>query len=127
MSPLTTKVALGSEARGEGVSWSRLTTMGTNVEWTILSIVTEIMTLKAFSESRCGLMTDGDVTNSIGSGEDSHFIGERLEKGPVESEDFLIDSSILKLRFHRGRRGSTSRGRGRRESRQECGWGGHSF
>ena len=46
MSPLTTKVALGSEARGEGVSWSRLTTMGTNVEWTILSIVTEIMTLK---------------------------------------------------------------------------------
>ena len=72
-------------------------------------------------------MTDGDVNNSIGSREDSHSIGERLEKGPVESEDFLIDSSILKLRFHRGRRGSASRGRGRRESRQKCGWGGHSF
>ena len=43
MSPSIAKVALGSEARGEGVSWSRLITMGTNVEWTILSIVTEIM------------------------------------------------------------------------------------
>ena len=67
MSPLTTKVALGGEARGRGVSWSRLTTMVTNVEWTILLIVTEIMTPKAFGEGRCWSTTDGAWTTQVGA------------------------------------------------------------
>ena len=59
--------------------------MGTNLEWTILLIVTEIMIPKAFSEGRCRSMTDGDMDNLSGDREDSHSIGERLKKGLVES------------------------------------------
>ena len=124
MSPSTTKVTLGSEARGRGVSWSRLTTMWANVEWTILSIVTEVMTLKAFGEGRGWSTMNGDMDDSSGGREDSCSIGERLKKGPVEGKDFFIYFSILGLRFYGGRRGSASRGRRRRESRQKCGRGG---
>ena len=113
MSPPTTKVALGSETRGRGVSWSRLTAMGTNVEWAILLIVTEIMTPKAFGEGRGRSAMDGDVDNSSGGGEDLCSIGERLKKGPVEGKDFFVDSSILGLRFYGSGRGSASRGRRR--------------
>ena len=90
-----------------------MTTMGTNVEWTILLIVTEIVTLKAFSEGGCGSTMDGDVDNASGGREDSCSIGERLKKGPVEGKGFFIDSSILGLRFYGSGRGSTSRGRRR--------------
>ena len=127
MSPSIAKVALGSEAREEGVSWSRLMTMGTNVKWTILSIVTEIMIQKAFGEGRCQLTMGGDINNSSGGGEDSGSIGKRLKKGLVEREDLFVNSSILRLKFYGSRRGSTSRGRGRRESRQKCSQGGHSL
>ena len=92
-------------------------TMGTNIEWTILSIVTEIMTLKAFGEDRGWSVTDRDVDDSSGGGEDSCSVGERLKKGSVEGKDFFVDSSILGLRFYGGGRGSASRGRRRRESR----------
>ena len=64
MSPSTAKVALGSETSRNGVSGSRLITVGTDVEWTILSIVAEITTPKTFSEGRRGSMTDGDMNNS---------------------------------------------------------------
>ena len=84
MSPSTTKVALGSETRGRGVSGSRLMTVGTDIEGTILSIVTEIVTSKALSEGGCWLMTDGDMDNSSGGGEDTSSIWERLKKGPVK-------------------------------------------
>ena len=67
MSPLTAKVALDSKASGNGVSGSRLMTMGTDIEWAILSIVTETMTLKAFCKGGCGSMTDGDM-NDLGGG-----------------------------------------------------------
>ena len=101
--------------------------MGADVEWAILSIMAEIVTPKALSESGCGSATDGDVDNSGGGGEDLHSIGEGLEKGSVESQDFLVDSSIVGLRFHSGGRGSACRRRGRRESRQEGGWRRYSF
>ena len=126
MSPSISKVALDSEARGEGVSWSRLMTMGTNIKLTILSIVTEIMTPKAFGEGRCWSTMDGNMNNLSGGGGDLGSIGKRLKKELVESKDFFVDSSILRLRFYNGRRESTSRGRGRRESRQKCRRGGHS-
>ena len=94
-----------------------MTTVGTDVEWAIFSIMTEIMTPKAFGEGRCRLAADRDVDDSSGGGESLRSIGERDEKGPIESEDFLIDSSILRLRFHSGGRRCASRRRGRRESR----------
>ena len=124
MSPSTTKVTLGSEARGRGVSWSRLTTMGTNIEGAILSIVTEVMTPKAFGEGRGWSTMNGDMDDSSGGGEDSCSIGERLKKGPVEGKDLFIYSFILGLRFYGSRRGSAGRGRRRRELRQKCGQGG---
>ena len=89
-----------------------MTTMGTDVEWAILSIMTEIVTPKALSEGRCGSTADRDVDNSSGGGESLHSIGERNEKGSIESEDFLIDSSILGLRFHGSGGGRAGRGRG---------------
>ena len=84
MSPSTTKVALGSETREWGVSWSRLTTVGTDVEWTILLIMTEIMTPKAFGEGGGKSTMDGDMDDSSWGGEDWCSIGERLKKGSVE-------------------------------------------
>ena len=68
MSPLTTKVALDSEASGNRVPRSQSMTVGTDIKWAILSIVAEIMTLKAFSEGGCGLTMDGDMNNSGRSG-----------------------------------------------------------
>ena len=97
MAPSTAKVALGSETRRGGVSGGRLMTMGTDVEWAILSIMTEIMTPKALSEGRCGLAADRDMDDLSGGGESLCSIGEGDEKGPIESEDFLIDSSIFGL------------------------------
>ena len=94
-----------------------MTTMGTNVEWTILSIVTKIMTLKAFGEGRGWSTTDGNVDNVSGGRNDSCSVGERLKKGPVEGKDFFVNSSILGLRFYGGGRGSASRGGRSRESR----------
>ena len=117
VSPLTAKVALGSETRGWGVSRSRLTTVGTNVKWTILLIVTEVMTPKTFGEGGGWSAMDGDVDDSSQGGENSRSIGERLKKGPVEGQDFFINSSILELRFYSSGRGSASRGRRGRESR----------
>ena len=95
------------------MSWSRSTAIGTNIEWTILLIVTEIMTPKAFSEGRGWSAMDGDVDNSSGGGEDTCSIGERLKKGPVEGKDFFIYSSILRLRFYSSGRGGAHRGRRR--------------
>ena len=92
-------------------------TMGTDVEQAIFSIMTEIMTPKALSEGTCGLAADRDVDNSSGGGESLRSIRERDEKGPIEGEDFLIDSSILGLGFHGGGGRCASRRRGRRESR----------
>ena len=62
-----------------------MTTMGADVEWAVFSIMTEIMTPKALGEGGCGSMMDGNVDNPSGGGEDVRSIGERLEKGPVES------------------------------------------
>ena len=59
--------------------------MGADVKGEILSIMTEIVTLKALSEDRCGLVTDRDVDDPSGGGEDQCSIRERLKKGPVES------------------------------------------
>ena len=117
VTPSTAKVTLDSETRRGGVSRGRLTTVGTDVEWAIFSIMTEIMTPKAFGEGRCGSAVDRDVDDLSGGGESLCSIGERDEKGPIESEDFLIDSSILGLRFHGGGRRRASRRRGRRELR----------
>ena len=111
MSPSTAKVALGSETRGWEVSWSRLTTVGTDVEWTILSIMTEIMTPKAFGEGGGRSAMDGDIDNSSQGGENSRSIGERLKKGSVECQDFFVNSAILELGFYSGGRGDASRGR----------------
>ena len=116
VAPLTAKVALGSETRRGGMSGGRLTTMGADVEWAIFSIMTEIMTPKTLSEGGCGLAADRDVDDLSGGGERLCSIREGDEKGPIESEDFLIDSSILGLGFHGGGRRRASR-RGRRESR----------
>ena len=117
VAPSTAKVALGSETRRGGVSRGRLTTMGTDVEWAIFSIMAEIMTPKALSEGRCGSVVDRDVDDSSGGRESLCSIRERDEKGPIESEDFLINSSILGLGFHGGGRRRASRRRGQRESR----------
>ena len=112
VAPSTAKVALGSETRRGGMSRGQLTTVGTDVEWAILSIMTEIMTPKALGEGRHGSAADRDVDNSSGGGESLRSIGERDKKGLIESEDFLIDSSILGLRFHGGggRRAGRRRG-----------------
>ena len=91
--------------------------MGADVEWAIFSIMTEIMTLKALSEGGCRSAADRDVDDSSGGGESLCSIVERDKKGSIESEDFLIDSSILGLGFHGGGRGCACRRRGRRESR----------
>ena len=98
------------------MSGGRLTTMGADVEWTIFSIMAEIMTPKALSEGGCGSTADGDMDDSSGGGESLRSIVERDKKGPVESENFLIDSSILRLGFHGGGRRRASGRRGRRES-----------
>ena len=94
-----------------------MTTVGTNVEWTILSIMTKIMTLKTFGEGGGWSVMDGDMDDSSRGREDSCSIGERLTKGPVEGQDFFVNSSILKLRFYSSGRGSAGRGRRGRESR----------
>ena len=91
--------------------------MGADVEWAIFSIMTEIMTLKALGEGRCGSAADRDVDDSSGGGESLHSVRERDKKGPIESKDFLIDTSILGLRFPSGGRRRASRRRGGRESR----------
>ena len=101
--------------------------MGTDIEWAVLLIVTKVMTPKAFSEGGCGSSTDGDMDNPSGGGEDQGSVRERLEKRPIESKNSFIDSSIFRLRFHGGRRGCASGGRGRRESRQESGRRGCGF
>ena len=85
VSPSTAKVTLGSETRRGGMSGGRLTTVGTDVEWAILSIMTEIMTPKAFGEGRCGLATDRDMDNLSGGGESLCSIRERHKKGPIKS------------------------------------------
>ena len=112
MAPSTAKVALGSETRRGGMSGGRLTTMGTDVEWAIFSIVTEVMTPKALSEGGCRSTADGDVDDSSGGGKSLCSILERDEKGSVESEYFLVDSSILGFGFHGGGGGRAGRGRG---------------
>ena len=61
-----------------------MTTMGTDIEGTILSIVTEIVTPKALGEGGCWSTTDGDMDNSSGGGEDTGSIGEGLKKGLVK-------------------------------------------
>ena len=94
------------------MSRGRLTAVGTDVEWAILLIMTEIMTPKTLGEGRCGSMTDRDVDDSSGGGESPCSIGERHEKGSIESQDFLVNSSIFRLRFHSGGRWSASRRRG---------------
>ena len=60
-------------------------TVGTDVEWAILLIMTEIMTPKALGEGRCGLAMDRDVDDLSGGGESPGSIGESHEKGSVES------------------------------------------
>ena len=77
------------------MSRGRLTTMGADVEWAIFSIMTEIMTPKTLSEGGCRSAADRDVDNSSGGGESLCSIVERDKKGPIEREDFLIDSSIF--------------------------------
>ena len=99
------------------MSGSRLTTVGTDVKWTILSIMAEVMTPKALGKSRCGSTADRDVDDASGGGESLCSILEGDEKGSIESEYFLVDSSILGLGFHGGGGGRAGRGRGRRESR----------
>ena len=117
MAPSTAKVALGSETRRGGMSGGRLMTMGADVEWAILSIMAEVMTPKALGKGGCGSTADRDVDDSSGSRESLCSIVERNKKGSIESEDFLIDSSILGLRFHGSGRGCARGRRGRRESR----------
>ena len=81
VSPSTAKVALGSETRRGGMSRGRLTTVGTDVEWAILLIMTEIMTPKAHGEGRCGLVADRDVDDSSGGWRESVFHwGETRER-----------------------------------------------
>ena len=70
-------------------------TVWADVEWATFSIVTEIVTLKAFSEGGSGMLMDGDLDNPSRGGKDSCPIGKGLKKGPVGSEDLLIDSPIL--------------------------------
>ena len=89
-----------------------MTTMGANIEWAIFSIMTEIMTPKTFGESRRGSTADRDVDDASGGGESLSSILKRDEKGSIESEYFLVDSSILGLGFHGGGGGRTGRGRG---------------
>ena len=88
-----------------------MTTVGTNIEWTILLIMTEVMTLKTFGEGGGRSTMDGDMDDSSRGREDSCSIGERLKKGLIEGQDFFVNSSILELRFHSGGRGSASGGR----------------
>ena len=99
------------------MSGGRLTTMGADVEWAIFSIMAEIMTPKALGESGCGSSADGDMDDSSGGRESLCSIVERDKKGPIESKDFLVDSSIFGLEFHGGGRRCASRRRGRRELR----------
>ena len=93
-----------------------MTTMGADVEWAIFSIMAEIMTPKALSEGGCGSTADVDVNDSSGGGESLRSVRERDKKGPIESENFLVDSSILRLGFHGGGRRRASGRRGRRVS-----------
>ena len=58
------------------------------------------------------MAADRNVDDSSGGGESLRSIGERDEKGPIEGEDFLIDSSIFGLRFYGGGRRRASRRRG---------------
>ena len=89
-----------------------LATLATDPAWAIFSIMTEIMTPKTLGESRCGSTADRDVDDARGGGESLCSILERDKKGSVESEYFLVDSSILGLGFHGGGGGRTGRGRG---------------
>ena len=98
------------------MSGGRLTTVGADVEWAIFSIMTEIMTPKTLSEGGCGSPADRDVDDSSGSGESLGSVVKGDQKGPIEGEDFLIDSSILGLGFYGGGRRRACRRRGRRES-----------
>ena len=77
------------------MSGGRLTTMGADVEWAIFLIMTKIMTPKTLSEGRCRSAADRDVDDSSGGGESLCSIVKRDKKGPIESEDFLVDSSIF--------------------------------
>ena len=93
--------------------------MGTDIEWAVFLIVTEIMTPKALGEGRYGLENDGDMDNSSGSRKkDLCSIRELLEKGPIESEDSFIDSSIVRFRLNGGGRGAPVKG-GEEESRDK--------
>ena len=81
-----------------------------------LDKMTKIVTPKALGEGRRGSATDRDVDNPSGGREDWRSIGKRLKKGLVESQIFLVNSSIFGLGFYGGGRGSTSR-RGGEERR----------
>ena len=48
MSPVTTEVALEPKTSGGRVAWCGKVVMGASVGWTVLSIVAEKMTSKAF-------------------------------------------------------------------------------
>ena len=89
-----------------------MTTMGADVEWAIFLIMTEIVTPKTLSEGGCGSAADRDVDDASGGGESLCSIVERDKKGPIESEDFLVDSSIFGLGFHGGGRRRACRRRG---------------
>ena len=67
------------------MSRGRLTTVGTDVEWAILSIMTEMMTPKALGEGRCWSVADRDVDDSSGGGESLCSIREGHKKGSIES------------------------------------------
>ena len=62
-----------------------MTTVGADVKWAILSIMSEIMTLKALGEGRCGSAVDRDMDDLSGGGESLCSIRERHEKGSIES------------------------------------------
>ena len=57
-----------------------MTTLGVDVEWAILSIMTEVMTPKALGKGRRRLAMDGDMDDPSGGREDLCTVRERLEK-----------------------------------------------
>ena len=63
-------------------------TMGADIEWAVLSIMTKIVTPKALGESGCRSVVNGDVDDSGGGREVLCSVGEGLEKGSVESQNF---------------------------------------
>ena len=102
MSPTVTKVTLENETRVLGVTRDREITMGTDVVWAILTVVTQTMTLKALGERGGRTPRDRDLEDASGSKKDFRTIFQLYHEGPVKGKNSFVKA---KLEFYCGRRG----------------------